>query len=205
MKRLYQFKERVISRRGSKKDLSQKRWITSYFEPIEKLESLTKIDMVIRITELENRVKKLENEKLQLTKEISNLTKRKTELSHKYETEKQNTNVGKSRNSPDMFQKRSGKPQKRKSQTNVDKVKIDDNKMKVEMKENEVRTKNNEQGKKDIDRKLDDDKRDKPLVIVAGDSMLRDINGWKMSRSNKVKVHTFFFHSHTALRFQGLL
>ena len=76
-------------------------------------------------------------------------------------------------------------------QTNVDKVKVDDNKMKVEVKENEVRTKNNEKGKKDIDRKLDDDKRDKPLVIVAGDSMLRDINGWMMSRSNKVKVHSF--------------
>ena len=79
----------------------------------------------------------MENEKLQLTKEISNLTKTNTELSHKYETEKRTTNVGKSTNSPDMFQKRSGKPQKRRGQTNVDKVKIDDNKMKVEMKENE--------------------------------------------------------------------
>ena len=59
----------------------------------------------------------------------------------------------------------------------MDKVKIDDNMMKVEM--------------KDIDCKPDDDKRDKPLVIVAGDSMLRDINGWMMSRSNKVKIHSF--------------
>ena len=71
--------------------------------------------------------------------------------------------------------------------------------MTVEMKEIEVRTKNNKKGKKDIDRKLNDnrdrklndDKRDKPLVIVAGDSMLRDIHGWMMSRSNKVKVHSF--------------
>ena len=120
--------------------------ITSYFEPIEKSESQKKIDMMIRISELENRVKKLENEKLQLTKEISNLTKKNTELSQKYETGKRNTNVGKSTNSPDTFQKRSGKPQKRRGQTNVDKVKIDDNKMKVEVKENEVRTKNNEKG-----------------------------------------------------------
>ena len=89
------------------------------------------------------------------------------------------------------FQKRSGKPQKRRGQTNIDKVKIDANKMKVEMKESEARTKNNKKGKKDVDRKLDDDKRDKPLVIVAGDSMLRDINGWMMSRSNKVQVHSF--------------
>ena len=86
-----------------------------------------------------------------------------------------------------MFQKGSGKPQKRRGQTNVDKVKIDDNKMKVEMKENEVRTKNSQKSKKDTDCKPDD----KPLVIVAGDSMLRDINGWKMSGSNKVKVHSF--------------
>ena len=165
--------------------------ITSYFEPIEKSESQKKIDMMIRISELENKVKKLENEKLQLMKEISNLTKKNTELSQKYETGKRNTNVGMSTNSPDTFQKRSGKPQKRRGQTNVDKVKVEDNKMKVEVKENEVRTKNNEKGKKDKVRKLDDDKRDKPLVIVAGDSMLRDINGWMMSRSNKVKVHSF--------------
>ena len=91
-----------------------------------------------------------------------------------------------------MFQKRSGKPQKRRGQTNVDKVKIDDDKMKVEMNENEVRTKNKEKGKKDIDRKLDDDKRDKPLVIVVGESMSGDMNVWMMSRSNKVKVHFFF-------------
>ena len=86
--------------------------ITCYFEPIEKSESQKKIDMMIRTTELENRVKKLKNEKLQLTNEISNLTKRNTELSQKYEREKRNTNVGKSTNSQDMFQKRSGKPQK---------------------------------------------------------------------------------------------
>ena len=165
--------------------------ITSYSKPTEKSESQKKIDMMIKITELENRVKKLKNEKLQLTKEISNLTRRNTELSHKYETEKRNTNVGKSTNSPDMFQKRSGKPQKRSGQTNVDKVRIDYNKMKVEMKENEVRTKKNEKGKNNVDSKLDDDKRDKLLVIVARDFMLRDINGWMMSRSNKVKVHSF--------------
>ena len=54
--------------------------ITSYFEPTEKSENQKKIDMMIRITELENRVKKLENEKLKLTKEISILTKRKPEI-----------------------------------------------------------------------------------------------------------------------------
>ena len=59
-----------------------------------------------------------------------------------------------------MFQKGSGKPQKRRGQANMDKVRIDDNKMKVEMKENEVRTKNSQKGKKDIDHKPDDDKRD---------------------------------------------
>ena len=31
----------------------------------------------------------------------------------------------------------------------------------------------------------------KPLVLIAGDSMLREIKGWLMPRTNKVKVHSF--------------
>ena len=31
----------------------------------------------------------------------------------------------------------------------------------------------------------------KPLIIIAGDSLLKNINGWLMSRSKRVKVHCF--------------
>ena len=31
----------------------------------------------------------------------------------------------------------------------------------------------------------------KPLIIVAGDSMVKGLNGWMMSRKNNVKVHSF--------------
>ena len=31
----------------------------------------------------------------------------------------------------------------------------------------------------------------KALIIIAGDSLLKNINGWLMSRSKRVKVHSF--------------
>ena len=36
-----------------------------------------------------------------------------------------------------------------------------------------------------------EERKKKPLVIVAGDSLLRDIKGWLMSRSKQVKINSF--------------
>ena len=39
--------------------------------------------------------------------------------------------------------------------------------------------------------KYGEERKKKPLVIVAGDSLLRDIKGWLMSRSKQVKINSF--------------
>ena len=34
-------------------------------------------------------------------------------------------------------------------------------------------------------------KESKPLILIAGDSIITDINGWMLSRTSRVKVHSF--------------
>ena len=31
----------------------------------------------------------------------------------------------------------------------------------------------------------------KPLILIAGDSIIKDINGWMLSKTSRVKVHSF--------------
>ena len=34
-------------------------------------------------------------------------------------------------------------------------------------------------------------KESKPLILIAGDSIIKDVNGWMLSRTSRVKVHSF--------------
>ena len=34
-------------------------------------------------------------------------------------------------------------------------------------------------------------KESKPLILIAGDSIIKDIKGWMLSRTSRVKVHSF--------------
>ena len=34
-------------------------------------------------------------------------------------------------------------------------------------------------------------KKSKPVIVIAGDSMVKNINGWMLSRAENVKVHSF--------------
>ena len=34
-------------------------------------------------------------------------------------------------------------------------------------------------------------KESKPLILIAGDSIIKDINGWMLSRTSRVKAHSF--------------
>ena len=48
-----------------------------------------------------------------------------------------------------------------------------------------------QQDSKEKNHDIKDRKDTKPLVIVAGDSMIKNLNGRMMSRKNNVKIHCF--------------
>ena len=44
--------------------------------------------------------------------------------------------------------------------------------------------------------KPSDERKHKPKVVIAGDSIVKDMKGWMMSRNKLVKVHSFFWRKH---------
>ena len=183
--------------------------ITNYFKPIDKAKHQQQNQRILRIFQLEAKCNKLEKEKWELTKQLAQLrwienTEIKTsEHGNKWKTSGKGTTKT----------KRSKKKQKKKQTLTAQRLPCHETDQPAQQQQQQQQCKQ-DQSHPDRERQLQHQQQEhkhgpnycgvekreqvdnkgqqqKSTVIIAGDSIVKNLNGWMMSRAKRSKVHSF--------------
>ena len=184
--------------------------ITNYFKPIDKAKHQQQNQRVLKILQLEAKCSKLEKEKWELTKQLAQLKLiENTQKSKHQNTETNGKHQAKEQPKQNKVKKKQKKKrtltaqtlpyretdqpaqqQQQQQQSKQDQSHPDRQQQQQHQQQEEKHRPNycgiekNEQ----VDNK---GQQRKSTVIIAGDSIVKNLNGWMISRAKRVKVHSF--------------
>ena len=181
--------------------------ITNYFKPIDKAKHQQQNQHVLKILQLEAKCSKLEKEKRELTKQLVQLKL----IENTQKSKHQNTETnGKHQAKEQPKQNKVKKKQKKKRTLTAQTLPCRETDQPAQQQQQQQQSKQ-DQSHPDRQQHQQQEEKHRPnycgiekneqvdnkgqqrksTVIIAGDSIVKNLNGWMMSRAKRVKVHSF--------------